>query len=97
VIFLGGNAELAIGGRHGVADLPANTMKNVVEDVAGKQIACSFARRIDPLRLTLPPLPGDRSDPVVRSLESQIYELFVELPEAAPLLAGFCCICLEPA
>jgi len=64
--------ELAIGGRHGVADLPANTMKNVVEDVAGKQIACSFARRIDPLRLTLPPLPGERRPPIVSPLESQL-------------------------
>jgi len=31
--------------------------------------ACSFARRIDPLSLTLPPGPRERRDPVVRPLE----------------------------
>jgi len=30
---------------------------------------CSFARRIDPLSLTLPPGPRERRDPVVRPLE----------------------------
>ena len=33
-------------------------------------LSCSFARRIDPLGLTLPPLPGERCNPVVRSLEA---------------------------
>jgi hypothetical protein len=34
---------------------------------------CSFAGRIDPLRLTLPPGPRERGDPVVRPLEPQFF------------------------
>lgn len=34
-------------------------------------LGCSFARRIDPLGLTLPPLPSERRHAVVRPFESQ--------------------------
>lgn len=35
--------------------------------------SCSFAGRIDPLRLPLPPGPRERRDPVVRPLEPQFF------------------------
>lgn len=36
-------------------------------------LTCSFAGRIDPLRLTLPPGPRERRDSVVRPLETQFF------------------------
>lgn len=57
---------------------------------------CSFARRIDPLSLTLPPLLGERGNPVVRALKSQVDQLLVELLEAASLLPRFRCLGFEP-
>ena len=40
---------------------------------------CSFAGRIDPVRLTLPPYPRERRDPVVRPLKPQFLQVLVDL------------------
>lgn len=48
---------------------------------------CSFAGRIAPLRLPLPPGPRERRDPVVRPLESQFLQFLMDLFQRAPLLA----------
>ena len=49
-----------------------------------------------PTQFDPPPLPGERRNPVVRPLESQIDKIFVELLEAASLLTGFGRLGLEP-
>lgn len=51
----------------------------------------------DPLSLTLPPLPGERCNPVARSLEPQIDKLLVALFETRSLLSGFGRPSLEPS
>src|SRR5471030_2824043 len=50
-------------------------------------LLCSFAGRIDPLSLTLPPGPRERRDPVVRPLEPQFLQVLMDLFQRAPLLA----------
>lgn len=50
-------------------------------------LRCSFAGRIDPFSLTLPPGPRERRDPVVGPLESQFLQVFMDLFQRAPLLA----------
>ena len=42
----------------------------LIRFLSSPELGCSFACRIDPLSLTLPPLPGERCNPVVRPLES---------------------------
>ena len=48
---------------------------------------CSFAGRIDPLSLTLPPGSRERRDPIVIPLESQFLQVFMELFHRTPLVA----------
>lgn len=48
---------------------------------------CSFAGRIDPLSLPLPPCPREGRAFVVKSLESQLLQVFMDLFQRAPLLA----------
>jgi len=57
------------------------------EAYSNKLSLCSFAGRIDPRGLTLPPGSRERRDPVVRPLESQFFQVLMDLFQRAPLLA----------
>lgn len=70
-------------------DLHSNNCVVVVSDEADKVLysRCSFAGRIDPLSLTLLPGSRERRDPVVRALESQFLQVFMDLFQRTSLLA----------